>query len=79
MIYKEHLIELYVNGNKVELEDQKSINMRFNNVLQDPTKVTSTQAEYSFEFELPATPRNNTILSPSIPSRIRNIRLILYL
>lgn len=61
MIYKEHLIELYVNGNKVELEDQKSINMRFNNVLQDPTKVTSTQAEYSFEFELPATPRNNTI------------------
>lgn len=61
MIYKEHLIELYVNGNKVELEDQKSINMRFNNVLQDPTKVTSTQAEYSFEFELPATQRNNTI------------------
>lgn len=61
MTYKEHLIELYVNGNKVELEDQKSINMRFNNVLQDPTKVTSTQAEYSFEFELPATPRNNTI------------------
>lgn len=61
MVYKEHLIELYVNGNKVELEDQDSINVRFNNVLFDPTKISSTQAEYSFEFELPATPRNNVI------------------
>lgn len=61
MIYKEHLLELWVNGNKVELEDQKSLNMRFNNVLFDPTKISSTQAEYSFEFELPATPKNNTI------------------
>lgn len=61
MIYKEHLIELWVNGNKVELEDQKSINMRFNNVLYDPTKISSSQAEYSFEFEVPATPKNNVI------------------
>lgn len=61
MIYKEHLLELWVNGNKVELEDQKSLNMRFNNVLFDPTKISSTQAEYSFEFELPATPKNNII------------------
>lgn len=61
MIYKEHLIELWVNGNKVELEDQESINMRFNNVLLDPTKISSTQAEYSFEFEVPATPHNNVI------------------
>lgn len=61
MVYKEHLIELWVNGNKVELEDQKSINMRFNNVLFDPTKISSNQAEYSFEFEVPATPKNNAI------------------
>ena len=61
MIYKESLLELWVNGNKVELEDQKSLNMRFNNVLFDPTKISSTQAEYSFEFELPATPKNNII------------------
>ena len=61
IIYKEHLIELWVNGQKVELEDQKSINMRFNNVLFDPTKISSTQAEYSFEFEVPATPKNNII------------------
>lgn len=61
MVYKEHLIEIWVNGQKLELENQKSINIRFNNVLFDPTKITSTQAEYSFEFEVPATPRNNTI------------------
>ena len=61
MIYKEHLLELWVNGNKVELEDQKSLNMRFNNVMFDPTKISSTQAEYSFEFEIPATPKNNII------------------
>lgn len=61
MVYKEHLIEIYVNGQKLELENQKSINIRFNNVLLNPTKITSTQAEYSFEFEVPATPRNNTI------------------
>jgi hypothetical protein len=61
MIYKEHLIELWVNGSKVELEDQKSLNMRFNNVLIDPTKISNTQAEYSFEFEIPCTPNNNKI------------------
>ena len=61
MIYKERFIELWVNGNKVELESQKSINMRFNNVLFDPTKVSSKQAEYSFEFEVPCTPKNNVI------------------
>lgn len=61
MIYKEHLIELWINGNKVELEDQDSLNMRFNNTLFDPTKISSTQSEYSFEFEVPATPHNNVI------------------
>ena len=61
MIYKEHLIEIWVNGQKLELEDQESINIRFNTVLQDPTKISSTQAEYSFSFDVPATPKNNTI------------------
>lgn len=62
MVYKEHFIELWINGSKVELEDQKSLNMRFNNVITDPTKISSNQAEYSFEFEIPATPKNNVIL-----------------
>lgn len=61
MIYKSHLVELWVNGNKVEFESQESVNIRFNNVLFDPTKITSSQAEYSFEFELPCTPKNNKI------------------
>lgn len=61
MVYKEHYIELYVNGKQVELESQKSLNLRFNDVLFDPTKITSSQASYSFEFEVPSTPNNDKI------------------
>lgn len=61
MIYKEHTVELYINGQKADLESQKSLNLRFQNVLFDPEKITSTQAEYSFEFELPSTPINDKI------------------
>ena len=61
MVYKEHLVELWVNKKKVELESQENLNIRFNNILLDPTKISSTQAEYSFEFELPCTPVNNKI------------------
>lgn len=61
MVYREHLCELYINKEKVELESQKSLNLRFNNVLTDPTKITSTNAEYSFEFEIPSTPKNDRI------------------
>lgn len=63
MVYKSHLVELWVNGSKVELESQDSVNVRFNNVLSNPTKISSTQAEYSFEFELPCTPVNNKIFN----------------
>lgn len=61
MVYKSHYLELYVNGNRVEFESQDSINIRFQNVLYDPSKIASSQAEYSFEFELPCTPTNNRI------------------
>lgn len=61
MVYKAHYIELYVNGNKVDLESQKSLNLRFQSVLYDPSKITSTQADYSFEFSLPSTPINDKI------------------
>lgn len=63
MIYREHIIELFVNGKRVELESQKSLNLRFNNVLYDPEKISSTQAEYSFEFEVPSTPNNDRIFN----------------
>lgn len=61
MIYREHLIEIWVNGKKLELESQKSLNLRFQNVLFSPEKISSTQAEYSFEFEIPSTPHNDKI------------------
>lgn len=61
MIYKEHLIELWVNKEKVELESQESLNLRFNNVINNPEVISSTQAEYSFSFDVPATPKNNRI------------------
>ena len=35
----------------------------FNDVLFDPTKISSTQASYSFEFELPSTPNNDRIFN----------------
>lgn len=61
MIYKEHVIELFVNGELMDLESQKSLNLRFNDVLYNPEKIASTQAEYSFEFELPSTPNNDKV------------------
>lgn len=61
MIYKEHFLELFINGQKAELESQRSLNLRFQNVLFNPEKISSTQAEYSFEFELPSTPKNDKI------------------
>lgn len=61
MIYKEHFIELFVNGERLELESQEAMDIRFNDVLSDPTKISSTQAEYSFEFDVPSTPTNDRI------------------
>ena len=61
MTYKEHFIELWINGQKVDLESQKSLNLRFQNVLFNPEKITSNQGEYSFEFEIPSTPNNDKI------------------
>lgn len=61
MIYREHLVELYVNGEKLELENQKSLNLRMNNVIYDPTKISSKQADYSFSFDIPSTSKNDRI------------------
>ena len=72
MNYKNHYIELWINGEKVELESQDSLNMRFNSVLFDPTKIESKQGEYSFEFEVPATPKNNTIFNYANNSAAEN-------
>ena len=62
MIYKEAYIQLYINGNEVELESQ-DVNIRLNSVLYSPTEITSRQGEYSFSFDIPATPKNNIIFN----------------
>ena len=61
-ITNQNLIELHINGNPVELESQDSLNIRITNTLFDPTKVQTTNGEYSYSFEIPATAKNNKIL-----------------
>lgn len=46
----------------MELESQESLNLRINNVLFNPAKTVTTQAEYSFSFDIPSTPNNDKIL-----------------
>ena len=50
-ISSNHYIEIYVNGNLLELESQDSLNLRINDVLFNPTKTTTKQAEYSYSFD----------------------------
>ena len=61
MIQKNHKVNLVVNNQIVELENEKTLNLRMNNILYDPTKISSTQAEYSFSFDIPITPKNTRI------------------
>lgn len=61
MVSDRHYIEIYVNQELIELVSQDSLNLRINNTLFNPTKTTTTQAEYSYSFNIPATERNNRI------------------
>lgn len=63
MISNVHYIELYINGELIELVSQDSLNLRMNNILFDPTKTTTKQAEYSYSFDIPSTPKNDRILN----------------
>lgn len=63
MITNVHYIELYINNELIELESQNSLGLRINNVLFNPTKTTTTQAEYSYSFDIPSTPKNDRILN----------------
>ena len=62
MVSDRHYIELYINKELMELESQDSLNLRINNVIFNPTKTTTTQAEYSYSFDIPSTPDNDRIL-----------------
>ena len=61
MIYREHIVEIFVNGQRLDLESQDNLNLRFNDILCSPEKISTTQAEYSFEFDVPSTPNNDKI------------------
>lgn len=63
MVTNNHYIELYIANELIELESQDSLNLRINNVLFNPEKNTTTQAEYSYSFSIPSTPNNDRILS----------------
>ena len=62
MVSNTHYIELYINGGLMELESQESLHLRINNVLFNPTKTSTKQAEYSYSFDIPSTPNNDKIL-----------------
>ena len=62
MISNVHYVELYINKQLMELESQESFNIRMNSVMFDPTKTSTTQAEYSFSFDIPSTPNNDKVL-----------------
>lgn len=61
MINHYHSVSIYVGGERVDLMSAESINMRMNRILYDPVTLLSTQAEYSFSFDVPATPKNRRI------------------
>lgn len=63
MIQNRHLVSIYVNGVQVELYDQESLNLRINNVLYDPSSISTKTADYSFSFNLPITNKNSKIFN----------------
>lgn len=53
-----HTLEIIVNGVPIDLYEE-GVNLRMNRVINDPTKISTTQAEYSFTFDLPITQTNS--------------------
>lgn len=69
MITKRHTTSIMVNGEELQFETQDSINLRINNTIYNPEKVSVTQSEYSFSFNVPQTPKNNRIFGfANVPS-----------
>lgn len=63
MLRKTHQIDIIVNNEPIELYDPENLNLRLNNVLFEPESMTSKTGEYSFSFEIPATPKNNAVFN----------------
>lgn len=60
MVYKNHLLTIYVNNQLLTLESE-DVNLRLNATVFNPIDISSTQSEYSFSFEVPAIAENNKI------------------
>lgn len=63
MLRKIHQVDIIVNNQPIELYDAEKLNLRINNVIFKPEEITSKNGEYSFSFEIPATPNNNKIFN----------------
>lgn len=63
MLNSIHEVSIIVNGEKVDIYSMETLNLRINNVVFDPVSIQSKTGEYSFSFELPATPKNNKIFN----------------
>lgn len=57
-MYRTHHTDIIVGGEVLELFSQKELNLRMNAEIYDPSEISTEQGDYSFEFELPATPHN---------------------
>ena len=63
MLNKQHSVSIIVNGEMVDIYSQEKLNLRINNVVFQPTSISTKTGEYSFSFELPATAKNNRIFN----------------
>lgn len=64
-MYRTHTVDILVGGERVDIYSQRELNLRMNSEIYDPGEVSTTQGDYSFEFELPATERNCRIFGYS--------------
>ena len=62
-------MEIFVGNESLEFESQDSVNLRINHTIYNPEKVSVTQSEYSYSFDVPKTQRNNRIFGfANVPS-----------
>lgn len=64
-----HNVEIYVNGELAE-QYEDGLGVRLTTILNDPEKLTFTQSEYSFTFDLPCSEKNSRLLEyANVPSK----------
>lgn len=61
MISSNHIVELFVEGERIEV-GKDGLDIKFSNTIQTPTKLTASTTTYSYSFNIPLTPNNSKIL-----------------